>query len=131
VQAGPDRPHRDVQGLGRLVVAQFRPGDQQQQIAVGGREPGQRGGKPGLQPLGGDLGGAALVERLGQAVRGRTGQNAVAARLGAAMLTQGLGRDAVEPGTGVRAREVGLRNAARNVSATTSSAFSGPRRRAM
>jgi hypothetical protein len=107
VQAGPDGAHGDAEGTGNLVVAELLPGDEQQDVAVGAREPGQRLSQRGAKGPCGD------IERrpFGMIVLYRSGTGRLAqaelARFFAAVLGDQVGGDAVEPGAGVVAKRSG------------------------
>lgn len=65
MEPGPDRARRDAERLARLFGGQVGPGDQQQHVAFGGGQLGQRRRQPGtVRQLTGDPVGVVLAALL-------------------------------------------------------------------
>jgi hypothetical protein len=131
VQPGCDGPNRDVQSLG-VVVGQVAPGDQQQHVPVGPAEPADGRDQAPAHRLGTDLIRDAVSGTLDHRRLPRSRVCTVVDLLGPAPLGDLLVRMPNSQGRAVsRAMSYVWRwaNAARNVSATMSSAAFGPTRR--
>jgi hypothetical protein len=104
---------RASQRLGGLLVRQVRPGDQEQQVTVGGRQALQRRRDAGAEEFGGHPCVAAVGERPAHALGGGAGEQLGTAFLDPAVLADEVGRDAVQPGPGVRPGQVVLSTVAK------------------
>jgi hypothetical protein len=102
VQPRPDGAQRHVERLCGLLVRQIRPGDQEQQVAFGGRQPRQYRRDPRSESLGGHPFVAGLVERLAEPFGVRLGEQSATAAFHPPVLPDEVGRDAVQPRPGIR-----------------------------
>jgi hypothetical protein len=96
MDAAPHRSNRDVERAGDVLVAEARPGEQQERVAIRRRDRPQRRGQPRPELLGLDPAERVLRGLLGAAVR--RPKLGPAAALGAAeVLPQQVDGDADEP----------------------------------